>query len=594
MPNSRTSWLVATLVSLIALLAVLGAGFVHYPPGVRGPDGAMHRHGAEGTVQCALDRTIAAFGEDDTDYAWRWKHCRSVLEETRTLTAFDLRYFGTFAILAVLLVSVLSFARLHNRRRKRGKLLRGRDYFRGRDARQKLKNAAYKDCREAGSALQFPKGIPFAWDRENRHVMIWGGVGSGKTQIMLNIMEPVIARGDKVLILDTKGDMTAAQTAPFSLLAPQDARSQAWNVAADCTTVQDAWELATKLIPEGTDRIWSDAARTVLTACLAGLQQEKPKTWTWADLKAATISDISGLRQIAADYYPEALNILSEDGGRTTQSVLTTLRSHLHTVSALADAWSEVGPNAFSVTDWLHTESGVPPLILQYDGKYPDLSNAWISGIIAALSGLASSPAFPEDRNRRIWLFLDEFPQLDPLAHFSTLLDTGRSKGICVVLGMQDFAQLRDRYGNHKADAWLGMIGTHIITRMNLGRSAEEACRLIGLQEVESVRKSKTRSDGKVSISETPHLDVRPVVTVSDLSGNLGPRRGKIRALLLGAGKDIYEIDLPIIKRPLLRRASEPAGWTLGKPAKAKPRQGTRMPVLSARDLTRIKLNPDT
>ena len=437
--------------------------------------------------------------------------------------------------------------------------------------------------------MEFPKGIPFAWDRENRHIMIWGGVGSGKTQIMLNLMQQIIARGDKMLVLDTKGDMTASIAAPYTLIAPQDARSHVWNIAADCRTTQDARELAAKLIPEGHDRIWSDAARTVLTACLCQMLSTKPGEWTWEDLRNAVTSDVATLRQTAADYYPQALHILSEEGGRTTQSILTTLQSHMQAVSALADAWGKSGGEAFSVTDWINAPGSQPPLILQYDGKYPDLSNAWISSIVATLSGIISSPTFAEDKYRRIWLFLDEFPQLDELKHFSTLLDTGRSKGLCVVIGMQDFAQLRDTYGNHKADAWLGMIGTHIMTRMSLGRSAEEACRLIGSQDVEILHRTKNHSNGSVTHSDTVRTDTRPVVTGSDLASNLGPHRQGIRAIILGPGKDVYEIDFPYVTLEPQRIAASPASWTTEAPVKQISQPKAQTPRLTNADLARIK-----
>lgn len=587
MPSQKTTATLTTLVLSLSLAGSVWLGAVKYPPGKPDHYGAMHRYASNDVGRCALYRTIGLLGEGPNRD--NWNRCAQEFVRTQTLEQFNRRYWLVAAFSIALLFSLFWLGPVWRQDRRAPKIVRGRTYHRGAKARQKFRKASIRDCKKEGSALEFPKGIPFAWDRENRHMLIWGSVGSGKTQIMLNLISSIQARGDKMLILDTKGDMTAGLEAPFTLLAPQDARSKVWNVAADCRTKQDARELAAKLIPEGADRIWSDAARTVLTACLCHVQANQPGNWTWHYLRQAVTSDLAALREIATKHYPEALHILSEEGGRTTQSVLTTLQSHMHAISALADAWGATDAPQFSVTGWIESKEQEPPVILQYDGKYPDLSNAWISSLIATISGIISSPAFAEDRHRRIWLFLDEFPQLNPLEHFSTLLDTGRSKGICVVLGMQDVAQLKDTYGQHKADAWLGMIGTHIITRMNLGRSAEVACHYIGKQDVETQHRTRSTSASGTSYASTIRIDTKDVVTVSDLAGNLGPQRKGVRAIILGPGSDVYEIDFPYVSLPPLRAPSEPANWTRETPRATHTDMPPKTPLLSQADLARIK-----
>src|SRR5690606_13922854 len=113
--------------------------------------------------------------------------------------------------------------------------------------------------------------------------------------------------------------------------------------------------------------------------------------------------------------------------------------------------------------------------------RYPELSNAWISSLIGLMASHIGSPSFPESRERRVWLFLDEFPQLERMEDFSTLLDLGRSKGICIVLAAQDTSQIRARYGRDRTNAWLSMVGTHIITRMSIGEGAEDVSRALGM-----------------------------------------------------------------------------------------------------------------
>jgi len=584
MPHKTMQALGATAV-LAGLTAASGYyGFYKYPPGIKYESGDIRRYAPSFVADCAAARVLDTFSNSDNRS--RWAPCKAEFRSTGTLNQFNNRSFAISVSGIALIASLGWLGAAMKRGRNRSRIKAGRHYFQAKEGEVELKKALRKDAYKSGSALKFPKSMDFAWDRENRHIMIWGGVGSGKTQIMLNLMRQIQARGDKMLILDTKGDMTSGFAQAHTLLAPQDERSAVWRIAEDCRSALDARELAAKLIPESHDRIWSDAARAVLTACLIKLQHEKPAAWTWADLRATATQSAEELRKIAARYYPEALHVLGEEASKTTQSVLTTLQSHLHTVSALAEAWSSPEAERFSINDWLNDPYRSPPLILQYDGRYPDLSNAWVSAFIATLSSVVASPAFPEDPDRRVWLFLDEFPQLDRLKHFSTLLDTGRSKGVCVVLGMQDFAQLRDRYGHHQADAWLGMIGTHIITRISLGRTAEEVCRLIGTQDVEKRKRTKTYSKGQVSVTEDVRLETRPVITMSDLASRLGPRKKTVRALMLGPGKDVYEFEVPYVSLESYRAPSQPRNWTLTAAiSSAIP----KAPLLSADAANRIR-----
>jgi Type IV secretion-system coupling protein DNA-binding domain len=85
---------------------------------------------------------------------------------------------------------------------------------------------------------------------------------------MLHLILPAIERGDGVMVLDVKGDMTATLPGDPLLIAPQDKRSLIWDVARDCRTKQDARELANRLIPDSQDPMWADAARD--PCCLSG------------------------------------------------------------------------------------------------------------------------------------------------------------------------------------------------------------------------------------------------------------------------------------------------------------------------------------
>jgi hypothetical protein len=286
----------------------------------------------------------------------------------------------------------------------------------------------------------------------------------------------------------------------------------------------------------------------------------------WADLAAVVTAKDETLIEHARNHNPNALRLLNQPDSKTTMSILQTFQANMRIVMILAEAWSDPSARRFSIRTWLHNPSPWRPLILQQDPGYPELSSIWIGSMLGLLASAVGSPTLSESRNRRVWLFLDEFPQLPPIKQFPTFLELGRSKGIAVVIGAQDTAQIRAVYGPDQAKSWFGMTGTKVVTRINASEAAEDISRLIGDQEVERRIESATRSGGRVSITESRQRTTRRVITASELGSRLGPTERGVRVLFVGLGEDIYELELPYIE--LLRRRDPimPADWTRKPP----------------------------
>lgn len=581
MINWKQTLFAVALVSGAAAWGAFEAGFNLWPPGMRTSDRVIARFPAADVQRCASARLRAMF--DDTAGKSFWRACAHVLYQSDTLNAFNLRYSTVIGLAGTGIAALAGFLIVVRLERPQDKVLRGRRHLKGHEARRRLRVATNAECRHYGAGLDLASGIRLSCERETRHFLIWGSVGAGKTQTMLRLMLSALARGDKILVLDTKGDMTAGLPNDPALVAPQDTRSFVWDVAADCRVKQDARELAARFIPASPDPMWSDAAREIFVACVATLQATKGADWTWPDLRTAAIADAQTLFAMAKKNHPEAMRLLEDPSSRTAQSVLATFQAHMNVVSALADAWPDsVNAPKFSVRDWLHMEAPARPIILQRDARYPELSNAWISGLLGLLASSVGSPSLAESKSRRVWLFLDEFPQLPRMPDFTTFLDVGRSKGVIVVLGAQDIAQIRAIYGRERADSWIGMVGTQIITRLNPGRGAEEASLMIGEQEIEKRTRSVSTVGTRTTVTESRHRELRRVVMAAELSNRLGPRKGGVRVLIVGPGDDAYELDLPFIRLPELRAPSIPASWTCPPPVS----DSAAMPVAYSKPLS--------
>ena len=566
---TRRLKIVAFAVTIAGFAAMAGAyrvGFDVLPPQTMLADGRSVPLDAAGVQACFKARALALVSDRNAESYWHV--CRRQLTEYGALDAFELRSIAVASFGVIGLLALFGFALCLRTDRPSFKVTRGARLHIGSAGLKAFARACASECRIHGCGVQLLPPVAIGRDRETRHFLILGSVGGGKTQTMLHLIIEAISRGDGVLVLDTKGDMMAglpAQPEPL-LVAPHDQRSLVWDVAADCCVKQDARELAARFIPPSADPMWSQAAQEILVACIVHLQATRGRDWGWADLEAVVTADVDVLTAHAKDHNPNALRLLNQPDSKTTLSILTTFQTHMRIVSVLAEAWPDPLAGRFSIRAWLHNPTPRRPLILQHDPGYPELSRIWIGSMLGLLASAVGSPTLTESSQRRVWLFLDEFPQLPPIKQFPTFLELGRSKGIAVVIGAQDTAQIRAVYGQDQAKSWFGMTGTKILTRINASDAAEEISRLIGEQEIERRIQSATRSGGRVSVTESIQREIRRAVTASELASRLGPTERGVRVLLIGLGDAIYELDLPYISLPRFRESIMPADWTRTPP----------------------------
>ena len=131
------------------------------------------------------------------------------------------------------------------------KHISGRRLWRGHAAIVQARRALRRAISLSGPGLSIAPGLTIGRTHEVEHGLILGTTGAGKSIIMRWLAQQLLERTDKIIFHDTKGDITATlPNSDFMLLAPQDQRSYAWDVAADVISVLDARELATRLIPD--------------------------------------------------------------------------------------------------------------------------------------------------------------------------------------------------------------------------------------------------------------------------------------------------------------------------------------------------------
>jgi len=383
--------------------------------------------------------------------------------------------------------------------------------------------------------------------REVNHFLVYGAIGGGKTQTILPLLRSVMERGDKAVIFDFKGDYTRmaysrpkdaqARSEPL-LLAPHDKRSVIWDIANDLVVEEDAIEVANRIIPESKDRFFSDSARTILALCIITLMKTKPRNWTWWELMETTQLPLETLQSYAQKYHRDAMIYLNADY-RQVAATISTMAAGLGAVRMLAYGWRADGVSrkTFSLRTWLlNEETKDRTLVLQRSGRFQDQSEGWISAFLTVMSSSVSDISFGESKERRVWLFIDEFAQLPKVHRFEAMLETGRSKGLAVVLGIQGLEQLVSKYSQQVADQFGNSI---LITRR---------------QDTDGSGRLKWLRDEKRE----------PAMHRTDFQTELGPLLHKkgVYVLVSGIGRYIYRVLVRYSKSEEMRVAEVPANWT--------------------------------
>ncbi len=469
----------------------------------------------------------------------------------------------------------------------------------------------HRDPKPIARALRPPKGevagvnihpaIPISQKQETYHFMVIGGTGAGKTTILWPWVQQAMARGDRVLIFDSKGDFTQKVSEPFTLLSPTDARSSRWVLGQDVRTPLEAHALATTLIQEPpggskSDPMWIQGSRALLAGLISDLQARYGERWGMAHLAyecAAALSDFERLKAVIAREAPICLTLLggedAEGPGRTTMGFLTQIVSSLTNVIHLGVAAADLKANpGWSVRGWLAGKT--PPTVVAgfRSEQSKEMSQSFVASVIERVARQVGGFKDTAPDKRRIWLVIDETPEAGYIPSITTSLTTLRSKGVRVVLGFQSLAQVREKYSKDTAQIWEGQCDIKVVGKLTATADQEWASRLLGDREVERYTHQLSQQSGgdqRGQHSSSWQRVREPILMPASFGQELGMQtdsRGRLlgpRALLFGGGQAAV-LDWPLTPRTTLREPVVDARWI--QPGYKPPAWGKTPPDVAA------------
>lgn len=425
------------------------------------------------------------------------------------------------------------------------------------DARRSLRKHIRKTGPANDSALWLMPRVQLTAEAEASNISVLGTHGSGKTAVLRGWIEQVIERGDKCVIHDAKGDLTASlPTDEFLLLAPRDARGWVWAIGRDVTDKDSAREVAANLVPRATtgESIWTDSARSILAGAIEVLQlQEKnlgDDAWGWQSLfKTIFLSPIelrTALMRIGSSV--AILIEFDQDGGltRTSQSILLTLWiAALTNIRPLADI--EVATERsrkFSINEWLSQESKLPSIIiLQHAADFPELTSTVSTLFIEVLAGKILSVSMPNRRTPWLYLLLDELSILKRIDRLPGLLNIGREKGVRCIAANQDWEQIIKLYGKEDAATLEARFTIKIVCKLSISDTRDRVIdKFSGQRDI--VEWEDAGSNGK-KLRRVRTVQVLEPKQISEELGVIGKADSlRVRLAIFGLG-DVAMVDIP-------------------------------------------------
>lgn len=384
--------------------------------------------------------------------------------------------------------------------------------------------------------------------------LVMGAPGSGKTacvfrplfQSIEHFVRIKIGKGVRIVIFDAKGDalpfLASLGFTPgdgiLQILNAFDERGVHWRIAEDLQEPARALNFARKIAPEeknSTAPFFTDAACLLVYAVILALNAVYGTRWTLRDLLCALESAETIAMVVAKDPEAKAIAAGILNDQRHSPGVIASLLTKIRRFSQVAALWAN-NPKAapFSINEFLSTP-GI--LVLGYD---PVLKESWVPLLELFLRCYADEMLKgPETLDPTNFLLLDEFTSMGRFDKDKTIVDLfelGRSKGVCVFIGVQSYAAMVDIYTEAGANRILSLCGHKMFLHIGDPQSAKWCEDFIGKRRLTEKTFSESWGNNGATSSISCAVQDRSLILASTFMNIPYP----------GPGKDFFAIcDVP-------------------------------------------------
>ena len=330
--------------------------------------------------------------------------------------------------------------------------------------------------------------FPLIKNSEVQHLLVHGTVGTGKSQLIMKLLDAIRKRGDRAIVYDKGCAFIPSYFKPETdkILNPFDGRCPNWDLWLEAPLDTDLENMAESLIPMHgeSDPFWVNAARTVFVSAASRMRQDEDRSIEKL-LKLLLTSEFENLEKYLQG--TPAATLVSNKIEKTAISIRSVITTYLKSLQALSGLDDASNP-AFSIRDYLINEDESGWLFISSNGEQhkslKPLMSMWLA--MASLTMLSLEP----DSERRIWFICDELPTLHKLPLLGETIAEVRKFGGCFLLGMQSFSQLEKVYGRSGAQEIFDLLNTRFFFRSPSSDMARLVSRELGEEELDESKEN--------------------------------------------------------------------------------------------------------
>ena len=343
-------------------------------------------------------------------------------------------------------------------------------------------------------------GIPLDSDILSKHIMLLGGLGTGKTNAffqIVNQLDKKLNSDDVMVIFDTKGDFLKEFYREGDVVISNDESSTGhdgvdyWNIFNEIEKgehmAESVIEISKSLFAEqckNTNQIFfPNAAKDIFMACLLHFMRSVPPS---KRTNKNLISYINGTptsqikqRLDSYDDLRAMKSYIEKEDSAQTQGVMSVLQQVVREV--FVGNFAKTGTLSLK---GLVRKKGGRKIFIEYDLSIGKM----LSPVYSLMFDMAIKEALGRKRSSgNVYFITDEFRLLPNLEHIDDAVNFGRSLGIKFMIGIQNVEQIYECYGEQRARSILSGFLTSFSFRVNDAKSREYIQQLFGKnQKVES------------------------------------------------------------------------------------------------------------
>ena len=352
--------------------------------------------------------------------------------------------------------------------------------------------------------------VPLDDDLMSKHMMLLGGIGTGKTnafnQILVQMREAMTSE-DVAIIFDTKGDFYKRFFRAGDIVISNDQTATGsdgvdyWNVFNEIERDEHMEETVTEItkalfserVKKTNNPFFPNAAKDLLFALLMHFLRHTElradnEMLKWA-LDTMTAEDFFLLLQQHEDFL-------------AMQSYIDT-NAAAQALGVLAEL-QQISREIFVGNFKMEGTLSIRDLVRQKGGNFVFIEyDLGIGGMLSPVYSLLYDLAIKEALCRKksegnVYFITDEFSLLPHLNHIEDAVNFGRSLGVKFIIGIQNVDQVYENYGEHRARSILSGFSSSVCFRVNDEKSKQYVKELYGKNRKKEIYMASVQGRGLV------------------------------------------------------------------------------------------------